>query len=76
MLIAFGNTWDNFIYFLYEFQSILTLWSQAKQTLAKLMLCCEVLKAADMIVVTTLLDHLHFYFIHLIKARVTTKEKV
>ena len=22
MLIAFGNTWDNFIYFLYKFQSV------------------------------------------------------
>ena len=42
----------------------------------KLMLCCEVSKIADMIVATTLPDHLHFYYIYLIKARVTTKEKV
>ena len=42
----------------------------------KLMLCCEVSKIADMIVATTLPDHLHFYCIYLIKAGITTKEKV
>ena len=42
----------------------------------KLMLSCEVSKIADMIVATTLPDHLHFYCIYLIKARITTKEKL
>ena len=44
--------------------------------IAKFVLCCEVLKIADMIVVTTLPDHLHFYCIHLFKAIITTKEKL
>ena len=42
----------------------------------KLMLGCEVSKIADMIVATTLPDHLHFYCIYLTKARITTKERV
>ena len=42
----------------------------------KLMLCCEVSKTDEMIVATTLPNHLHFYCIHLLKARITTKEKL
>ena len=40
------------------------------------MLCCEVSEIADMIIATTLPDHLHFYRIYLFKARITTKEKL
>jgi len=38
------------------------------------MLCCDIFKVADMIVVSTLPDHLHFYCIYLFKARYTTKQ--
>ena len=41
-----------------------------------LMLCCEVLKEPDVIVVTTLPHHLHFYCIYSLKARIITKEKL